>query len=245
MFEYITFIPVYWIFLLRDKLNKTSMLLSCSLITVLLVIKMILCAPTICNLHISQRYQLFTILILLIKKVNYYINNSGKVYACTLEASKAFDRVNLLTLFKMLFKRTMCPLFLRFLIHSYCNQKMLIKWNAAISCSFDTSNGIKQGGVLSPLLFNVYLDELILLLREQGVGCHMNGMFVGAFCYADDVTLLVPTGMALSAMLDTCTRLLMHITSYLIHLRQNVCLLIGIARNYIVMFDLWVDLLSL
>ena len=46
------------------------------------------------------------------------------------------------------------------------------------------------------LLFNVYLDELILLLREQGVVCHMNGMFVGAFCYADDVTLLAPTGMA-------------------------------------------------
>ena len=35
---------------------------------------------------------------------------------------------------------------------------------------------------------------------------HMNGMFVGAFCYADDVTLLAPTSMALNAMLDTCTR---------------------------------------
>ena len=69
---------------------------------------------------------------------------------------------------------------------------MPIKWSADISCSFDTSNGIKQGGVLSPLLFNVYLDELILLLWEQGVGCHMNDMFVGAFCYADDVTLLAP-----------------------------------------------------
>ena len=66
---------------------------------------------------------------------------------------------------------------------------MRIKWNAATSCSFDTSNGVKQGGVLSPLLFNVYLDELILLLMEQvRVGCHMNGMFVGSFCYVDDVT---------------------------------------------------------
>ena len=84
----------------------------------------------------------------------------------------------------------MCSLFLRFLIHSYCNQTMHIKWNAAISDPFDTSNCVKQGRALSPLLFNVYLDELILLLREQGVECHMNGMFVGAFCYADDVTLL-------------------------------------------------------
>ena len=64
----------------------------------------------------------------------------------------------------------MCPLFLRFFIHSYCNQKMRTKSNAAISCSFDTSIGVKQGVVLSPLLFNIYLDELILLLRKQGVG---------------------------------------------------------------------------
>ena len=74
--------------------------------------------------------------------------------------------------------------------------------NTAISGSFDTL----QIGVLSPLLFNVYLDELILLLRGQGVGCHMNGMFVGAFCYADDVTSLAHTGLALNAMPDTCTR---------------------------------------
>ena len=139
----------------------------------------------------------------------------------------------------------MCPLFLRFFIHSYCNQKMRIKWNATISGSFDTSNGVKQRGVLSPLLLNVYLDELILLLREQVVGYHMNVMFVGAFCYADDVTLLAPTGMALNAIVSHVLVLLMHMTSHLIHLRQNVCLLIGVACNYTVMFNLWVDLLSL
>ena len=113
--------------------------------------------------------------------VNYYINNSGKVYVCTLDASKAFDRINLLALFKKLIERIICPLFMKYLIHSDCNQKMRIKWNAAISGSFNTSNSVKQRGILSPLLFNVYLDELIVL-REQGVGYHMNGMFVGAFC---------------------------------------------------------------
>ena len=62
-----------------------------------------------------------------------------------------------------------------------------------------------QAWIAHKLLFNVYLDELNLLLREQGVGCHMYGTFVGAFCYADDVTLLAPTGMALNAMQDTST----------------------------------------
>ena len=82
------------------------------------------------------------------------------------------------------------------------------------------------------------------MLREQGVECHMNGMFVGALCYADDVTLLAPTGMALNAMLDTYTRFAdaRNLLSSYLRLRQNVFLLIGVARNYIVMFDLWVDL---
>ena len=97
------------------------------------------------------------------------------------------------------------PLFLRFLIHSYCNQKMRVKWNGSLSGTFSASNGVKQGGVLSPLLFTVYLDQLILALKESGIGCHLNGMFVGAFIYADDVTLLAPTSMALKAMLSICT----------------------------------------
>ena len=97
----------------------------------------------------------------------------------------------------------MCPLFLRFLIHSYCNQTMRVKWNGSLSGTFSTSNGVKQGSVLSPLLYIVYLDQLILALFESGIGCHLNGMFAGSFIYADDVTLLAPTSMALKAMFNT------------------------------------------
>ena len=136
---------------------------------------------------------------------NYYVSSAGAAHVCMLDASKAFDRVNLLTLFRKLHNRSMCPLFLRFLIHSYCNQKMRVKWNGSLSGTFSASNGVKQGGVLSPLLFTVYLDQLILALKESGIGCHLNGMFVGAFIYADDVTLLAPTSMALKAMLSICT----------------------------------------
>ena len=78
-------------------------------------------------------------------------------------------------------------------------------WNGSLSGTFSASNGVRQGGVLSPLLFTVYLDQLILALKESGIGCHLNGMFVGAFINADDVTLLAPTSMALKAMLSTCT----------------------------------------
>ena len=43
------------------------------------------------------------------------------------------------------------------------------------------------------------------MLSEQRVGCHWHCQFVGAFIYADDVTLLAPTSTALNAMLETCS----------------------------------------
>ena len=128
--------------------------------------------------------------------VSYYVDNSGQVYVCMLDASKAFDCVNLLLLFKKLLQRDMCPLNLRFLMNTYCKQQMRVLWNGTISNTFSTNNGVKQGGVLSPILFNVYLDELIKMLSEQGLGCHLHGQFVDAFIYAEDVTLLAPTSTA-------------------------------------------------
>ena len=58
------------------------------------------------------------------------------------------------------------------------------------SASFRVKNGVRQGAILSPSLFCVYLDNLLSQLREAGVGCHVGGLFLGAFGYADDVTLL-------------------------------------------------------
>ena len=48
--------------------------------------------------------------------INYYRHNGSSVYMCMLDASKAFDRVNLLTLLKTLYSRGMCPIYLRLLM---------------------------------------------------------------------------------------------------------------------------------
>ena len=46
-------------------------------------------------------------------------------------------------------------------------------------------NGVKQGGVLSPILFNLYIDRLLIRLQKSGVGCHMNNIYMGELSYAD------------------------------------------------------------
>ena len=49
---------------------------------------------------------------------------------------------------------------------------------------------------MSPILFTIYIDELLLRLKSQHLGCHIGYM------YADDVILLAPTLFSLRIMLD-------------------------------------------
>ena len=87
-----------------------------------------------------------------------------------LDASKAFDRVDYIKLFDKLIKRGMCPLTIRLLLNMYIQQKLQVKWNNHISYKFNVTNGVRQGGVLSPYLFSVYMDELLVTLKNNGVG---------------------------------------------------------------------------
>ena len=59
-------------------------------------------------------------------------------------------------------------------------------------------NGTRQGSVLSPYFFGVYIDELLQMLRRSGVGCYIGGRFFGAMGYADDLILLAPCRSAMA-----------------------------------------------
>ena len=69
--------------------------------------------------------------------------------------------------------------------------------------------GVKQGGVLYPLSFSVYVDDLIWLLKHSGYGkkklTYIASQFVWAILYADDITLLSGSCRdGLQKMLDIC-----------------------------------------
>ena len=52
------------------------------------------------------------------------------------------------------------------------------------------SNGVRQVGVLSPVLLTIFIHKLLLELRQLGVGCYWNSYFAGAHAYADDLAVL-------------------------------------------------------
>ena len=86
----------------------------------------------------------------------------------------------------------------------YENQYAWVKWGGARSTLFSIINGTRQGSILSPALFAVYVDDLLQELRALGVGCHIAGIFYGAVGFCDDILLLAPSRDAMQLMLRTC-----------------------------------------
>ena len=121
-----------------------------------------------------------------------------------LDASKAFDKVSFEKLFEILLRRNVCPRIIKLLLYMYVNQKCHVKWANELSESFTVANGVKQGAVISPLLFSIYIDNLFIELKQLGLGCHVGPTFAGAFGYADDVALIAPSIYALKKMISVC-----------------------------------------
>jgi len=86
----------------------------------------------------------------------------------------------------------------------YTSSQVRVLWAGLVSEYFLVSNGDKQGGVISPILFCVYIDDLLLRLSSSAVGCYVGLHFVGALAYADDIVLLAPTPYALRILLQIC-----------------------------------------
>ncbi len=72
------------------------------------------------------------------------------------------------------------------------NGSMHIRCGDSTSEYFSASNCIKQGSVLSPILFSVYIDNIIKRLFKNKAGCWVGNKFFGCIVYADDVELFLP-----------------------------------------------------
>lgn len=136
--------------------------------------------------------------------LSYYLSNRSNVFCTFLDATKAFDRINYCKLFNLLLCRSLPYCIIRVLLSLYTNNYVYVSWVGSNSSSFRACNGVKQGGVLSPVLFCLYMDGLLNKLSHAGVGCYMGEMFVGALAYADDIVLISPTPSAMNNMLSIC-----------------------------------------
>ena len=145
-----------------------------------------------------------TCIFVLKQVVEFYNRNSSPVFSCFIDASKAFDRVNHWTLFRKLIERNIPLIIVKMLASWYGIQKFSIKWGNSLSKWFSVTNGVRQGGIMSPLLYNVYIDDLNNELNKCSVGCTISGVRINNLSYADDMTLLAPSLTGLQLLVNIC-----------------------------------------
>ena len=143
-----------------------------------------------------------------------------------LDATKAFDRVHFGKLFTLLRERQVPAIYLRIMLDMYTRQRVYTTWNGAKSRQFNIANGVKQGAILSPILFCVYIDDLLNRLNGSGLGCHVGHLSFAGIGYADDVCILSPSINALQRFLKICENFA-NDYDILFNAKKSICIKIG------------------
>ena len=151
--------------------------------------------------------------------VNYYTMHGSNVFVSLLDCSKAFDTVPL------------C--FLNVMVYWYLNMRARCIWRGVLGDFFRVITGTKQGGVLSPRIFALYLDGLVSRLRTTGIGCHIFGLFLACLLYADDMCLLAPSRGAMQKMLQVCEEFC-HEFNLTFNVKKSKSLIFGSKTNDVI-----------
>lgn len=132
------------------------------------------------------------------------LNNKNKkrLYACAIDATKAFDKMSREILWSILIYKKINPAIVITLMKYYDESYMLVANNDEISTIFRTKVGVKQGGVLSPKLFSIYIENLLTEIERLNSGVTIGNLKIDIIGYADDLLLISDTKIGLQNQLQ-------------------------------------------
>lgn len=139
------------------------------------------------------------------ESINICKNECTPLFVASIDAEKAFDRIWRVGLFYKL-KPLIHPRIWFILFEYYKSSKGLVKYkNKLCGPLFSIFSGVKQGGVLSPFLFNVFIEELIEKIKFLNIGVNLYGIVVPLLAFCDDIILMSNAQSELQTILNECS----------------------------------------
>ena len=165
--------------------------------------------------------------IALVKEIIFkYNDENSSVYCAMVDLSKAFDRVNWNILFSKLRESNLRPEIINIIKVMYDRSYVHTMVNGTKSCSWKLGNGVRQGGILSPLLFAYYMNDTLDCIASMPDGCFLAEYKANIFCFADDIILMAPSSSGLQRMIDK-----------LMEKMSNLCLKINPNKSQYIVFE--------
>lgn len=118
------------------------------------------------------------------------IEYNKTAYMCFIDLTKAFDRVRLPDVVKLLKKKNVHPDIPSIITELNTNNWTQIQVEGRKTRRLPMQTGIRQGDSLSPILFNLIMDELITEVKKVGKGYSLGDKELKIICYADDAVLV-------------------------------------------------------
>ena len=108
---------------------------------------------------------------------------------------------------------------------------MTVRWSSFESDSSSVQNGVRQGRNLSPMLFSVYIDDLLRKVQGSKRGCHVGRSALNIIAYADDLVLLSPTRDGIQKLVHLCESFA-HERDTVFNVKKTVCMFFHPQRPY-------------
>ena len=108
---------------------------------------------------------------------------------CFIDIEKAFDRIQLKDVIHLLYNKQIPHNIIKTIENIYVANEIQAKVNGKLTEKISSNSGIRQGDSLSPLLFNIIMDEIIKQVRKHK-GYKMGDREIKILCYADDAVLI-------------------------------------------------------
>ena len=131
-----------------------------------------------------------------------YLKFNTPVYAAFLDISKAFDNVNHKDLIQKLLNLNIPLIYLKIIYVWYRNQNVCVNHDNNLSSVWKLKRGVRQGGILSPLFFNLYINDLLNEVTCSNIGCKFGIFYQNIIAYADDLVLLAPSISGLQKLIN-------------------------------------------
>ena len=151
--------------------------------------------------------------------------NESPVFLCSLDAEKCFDTIWHDGLFYKLIDVLPSSHWL-YLYRLYKCMECVVRWDGVHSKSFGVYRGTKQGSILSPTLFNIFIDDLLKQLSQCNAGIRIDNDLFNSFAYADDVNLWSLSTVDLQRLIDICFQY-SKTWRFTFGIKKTACMIVG------------------